>query len=129
MSKNRVLATCRASDCIGDLVCVDRSVLGSGYAVVKADITQREKTPAIAIILAKTSDTKAVLQLEGDIVGLYTGLIPGGIYYTGHDSRPTPTPPLPVSGVKTYVQTIGYAINDIVLKLKPSENIVARGAL
>ena len=122
----RGTAVCVGSDSPGDLVYVTGGLTGFDYQVTKADVTQYFKMPVIAVIISKISSTRAVVQFEGEIKNQYTGLVPGRVYFVGSTGRPSLTPPIPGAGARAYVQSIGVAIDQTILKLTPVADMKVR---
>jgi hypothetical protein len=124
---NFATAICLAGDSIGDLVYVTGNIVTGDYQVSKAD-PNNNKMPAIAVIIYKITATKAVIQFEGSVKNVYTGLTPGKTYFVDSNSQPTLIPPSPALLGKTYIQPIGVAVDSNVLKLNPSKQmIILRG--
>lgn len=119
-------ATCDSGDSVGDLVYISGPKLGSDYQVQRADPSDYAKFPAVAVIVAKLSSTRAVLQFQGEVKGVYTGLIPGKIYWAGASGSPSATPPVAGVGGKMRVQSIGVAVDTDVLRLEPLKNAITR---
>lgn len=125
--RTKTTAICTAEDMVGDLVYVSAGISGSEYQVAKADVSHPEKMPVIAVIIAKLSETRCVIQLQGEVRNVYTGLVPGKIYFVGADGRPTTTPPAPMgAGLKAYIQTAGVAVGESVLLFNPVNEIKIR---
>lgn len=126
-ARTKTTAICSANDLVGDLVYVTAGLSGSEYQVAKADISTPEKMPVIAVIIAKLSNTRCVIQLQGEIKGVYTGLIPGKTYFVGADGRPSALPPSPLgSGSKAYIQAAGVAVDDTILLFNPVNELKIR---
>jgi hypothetical protein len=125
-SKNKATAVCDVGDAVGDLVYVTGSMSGADYSVAKADVLAYAKMPTIAVITYKITATKAVIQFRDDVVGIYTGLLPGRVYFVGLDSKPTAVPPAPGAGQKLYLQPIGVAVDATVLRLNPINDMKVR---
>lgn len=124
--KNRVSATCQSSDAIGDLVYVTAGLTAESYAVSKADVSQTNKMPVLACIIAKLTTTTCVIQLSGEVRGIYNSLVPGRVYFVGSNARPTLSPPAPSLGGRAYVQVAGVAIDASVLRLEPIKQMIVR---
>jgi hypothetical protein len=125
-SASRATASCDSGDAVGDLVYVSGNFSSGDYQVRKADVTQYVKMPVIAVIIAKLTSTRAVIQFEGEIKNQYTGLTPGRTYFVGANGRPSSTPPTPGPGQRAYVQPIGVAVDQTVLRLTPIPDMKVR---
>lgn len=110
-------ATCSPTDQVGDLVRV--STTGT---VTKADITDWNKMPAVGCIVSKSSPTSCVIQ-TGNQVSLYTGLIPGKVYFVGFNSRPVYPRPIPAPGSSIFIQSIGLAVNSTTIMIAPGTTV------
>jgi hypothetical protein len=98
---------------------VSGAIVGNDYQVAKVDVLDGAKMPAIGIVSYKISSTRAIVILDGDVAGVYTGLTPGRVYFVGTNSRPTLTPPNPGPGQKLYLQAVGVAVDTGILRFWP----------
>ena len=121
-------AVCLSTDVVGDLVYISGNIVGGDYQVQKIDPTTGAKMPAIGVIVAKLTPTRAVVQREGAVKGVYTGLVAGKVYFAGANSQPSVTCPTPGYGGAMYVQPIGIALDSNVLQLTLVDDItILRG--
>lgn len=121
-SQRLATAICLATDIVGDLLYINGNITGADYQTEKADPVNN-KMPAIAVIIYKITATRCVIQLEGNVNGIYTGLAAGKTYYVDATGRPSLVPPAaPVNG-KAYVQPIGVAVDAGVLRFGPSRQM------
>lgn len=118
-------ASCPSSAVVGDLVYVNGDQASGMYSVGLADPSQYAKMPAIAVVVAKLTSTSAVIQFRDEVRGIYSGLIPGRVYFVGANSRPTLTPPTPGVG-RAYLQSIGVAVDQFILRLDPVKLLTTR---
>lgn len=111
-------AACDPALSVGDLVCVDTSVI-STLTATKVDITQSSKMPSIGIVSSKISPVSCLVVSTG-LVPL-SGLIPGATYFASATGSISSSPPLsPVTG-SVFVQAIGVALtSDLLLVQLPS---------
>lgn len=114
-----IAATCQITDVVGDLVCV----LAGNKVVKRADVLDYFAMPAIGVIINKPTTTKASVQVLGLVKGLYTGLLPGRLYFVGADGRPSALPP--TGSQRRFVQAIGTALDTDVLFLLPGTHMTA----
>lgn len=122
----RVTAVCAVTDAPGDLVQVAGERVGNDYSVTKVDPLQPNAKPAIGVIIAKISDSRCVVQFEGEVKGVYLDLDPGKHYFAGTDGRPTQTAPSPAAGAKLYLQIVGVALAADTLYLRPEADMKVR---
>lgn len=124
----KTTAICAAEDAVGDFVYVAGGANGFEYQVSKADISHPEKMPVIAVIIAKISETSCVIQFYGEVRDVYTGLIPGKLYFVGSDGRPSISPPSPAGGEnsRAYIQAAGVAVGESVLLFNPANELKIR---
>lgn len=124
--KERVTASCGVGDAVGDVVYVSGAKSGADYSVTKTDPTAYASMPGLGIVIYKISATRCVVQLSGEVLGLYTGLTPGRVCWVGLDSRPTQTPPAaPISG-RAYLNALGIATSTDILLLRPTDDMKVR---
>lgn len=119
-------AICLATLAVGDLVYISGPKVGLDLTVAKADPYDSAKFPAIAVVIAKITPTRAVVQFEGDVAGVYTGLTPGKIYWLGPTGLPSLTPPAPGLGETYRVQSLGVALDPTILRLDPQKGATIR---
>ena len=115
------------TDQVGDLVAV-RSTANGTYKVWRADPAVAIRMPAIGVIVRKWGTTDCIVQLYGEIRGLYSSLLPGKRYFVGLDGRPTLATNFidPSPGERYRIQTFGVALNLGILLLEPSADMVIR---
>jgi len=113
-------------DRVGDLVAV-RSTSNGVYKVWRANPAQRNKMPAIGVIIKKWGCTDCIVQLYGPVLGVYVGLVPSTTYTVGDNGRPISPIPTPISpGDVRYIQQIGTPLSPTVLDLRPCLQIGIR---
>lgn len=125
----KTTAICAVEDMVGDFVYVTGGFTEAAeYQVSKADISHPEKMPVIAVIIAKISDTSCVIQFYGEVRNVYTGLVPGKLYFVGSDGRPSMSPPTPPVGVnsRAYIQAAGVAVDEDILLFNPANEMKIR---
>ena len=113
---NIATANCTIDESIGDLVYVNSGKIGADYSVRKVDINDYNKMPAIAVVIFKISTTRAVIQFGGE-TSIFSGLIPGKVYWISDASIPTDVPPVPGIGERKYWQNIGVAVDNNIINL------------
>jgi len=123
---SRMTALCASTEAVGDIVKVTGDRVGLDYQVSKVDLATPGATPGVGVIVAKIGTTRCVVQIEGEIKGVYAGLTPGRTYFAGLDSRPSHTPPTPAVGGRAYLQTIGVALAADTLYLRPESDMKVR---
>jgi len=122
-----IRAFCMLTDQVGDLVAV-RSTSNGAYRVWRADPALRNRMPAIGIIIKKWGTTDCVVQLQGPVLNIYTGLVPTTVYLVGDAGKPVTTPPVPAAGETRYIQHVGTPLATQVLDLQPSLHLLVRHA-
>jgi hypothetical protein len=100
-------------------------MVGADYTVSRADVSDYSKMPAVAVVLAKLTPTRAVIQFQGEIA-LYSGLTPGRVYWVSDTGVPTATPPTPGVGQRKYWQSIGVAVDSARIKLEFQKDLKTR---
>jgi hypothetical protein len=123
-----IRASCMLTDQIGDLVYIRANANGA-YKVARANPALRAKMPAVGVIIRKWGYTDCIVQLQGPVLGVYTGLALTTVYTVGDNGRPVDTPPAPAApGDVRYVQHIGTPLDGAVLDLQPSLHLLVRHA-
>jgi hypothetical protein len=101
--------------------------VGDRYSVDTADISGLSGMPAIGICIDKASPTLAMVQLRGEVKGVFTGLTPGKVYFVATSGGITATPPAPTMGSpRIYHQAVGVALSSDVLMLEPDPKMTIR---
>lgn len=114
--RKRVNANCIAGDLVGDCVYITGAKVGQLYQVRKVDPSTPSMMPAVGVILSKSNPTTCIVQLFGEIGGLYTGLAPKSVLYVASNGRPGTTP-------GTLVQVIGSALSTDVVLIWPDPRV------
>lgn len=111
-------ANCAPFDNVGDLVCITGDRVNNFLQVLRADIDDPLRMPAVGMIIAKPSLTICRIQPMGNVSA--DGIDPGKIHYVGSDGRPTSIrPPNPTIGERL-IQSIGIGLASDLLLLSPS---------
>lgn len=98
----RIVADCLASDEIGDMVRISADAVSGVYQVTTINIVSTPTELPLGMIIAKLTATSCVVQVGGEIIGVYTGLTPGKQLFIGSDGKLTHAVPThPGSGVKS----------------------------
>lgn len=126
VNRDRITAICLSSDGVGAAVYATGPKVGADYQVSSVDVTDFSKSPAVGIITAKISSTRAVVQTGGIVPG-YSGLTPGMLYFSGSDAQPTLTPPTPGVSAIAVVQALGVAIDATSIRFNPLLPVVRQG--
>lgn len=124
---NLGLADCLAGDGVGALVYITGDRVGQFYQVATVDPSDRDKMPAVGMIIQKMTTTTCVIQFDGNVESVYSGLTPGELLFAGDgggldDEMPTP------SGGPRYVQTVGSSLGSDVFRLEPNMMMTRRRA-
>lgn len=123
-----VRAVCMLTDQVGDAVYIRGNKNGQ-YKVARAATAGLSKMPAVGVIIKKWDFTQALVQTEGVVEGIYSGLVAGKTYWVGETGQLSATvPPLDGATQRAYTQVIGVAMDEAVLLLKPSQNMTIKVA-
>lgn len=120
------LVNCPSSTSVGDLVYIT-SAATNRYEVDTVDVTDYNKVPAVAVITKKISASLALAQFLGEVKGVFLGLSPGKTYFIGLDGKPSLSPPVAPPPSKTYVQSIGVALDSDTLYINPDTSLTRIG--
>jgi hypothetical protein len=126
-SRERIVADCLSTDSVGDVVGISGPPLLGVYQVTKTEVGALIDMPGIGVVVAKPTSTTCIVQLQGEITGIYSGLTPGQVYFVGTASTPVPIPPNPtIIRPRIYHQKLGVAWSSDVLYLQPSNEMSVR---
>ena len=110
-ASGRFYANCYASDAVGDAVYVVGDKVGDLYQVAKVDITDRNKMPAVGVIVDKLTSTECVVQVSGIWEGAFTGLTPNVPLFAGSSGQLVEArPPNPALGIQA-IQSVARALS------------------
>lgn len=104
-------ADCQVSDAIGMFVYITGPAVSGIPQVTKTDIQTYGKYPAVGIIVEKSTTTRCLVQVFGEVEVSPAALVPGRPYFVGFDSLITNLPPIPLPGTFSAIQAIGTAID------------------
>jgi len=124
--RKRVVVNCQIADAVGELVSIAGPDVGGLWQVQKTQIGSLFAVPAVGVIIVKINPTTAIVQTEGEIDGIFTGLTSGRVYYCSASSIPTMTPPVASIGMpRVYQQTVGVAVSTdkFLLKISPQLSV------
>jgi len=95
-------ADCLVSDVVQHVVRISAAAVSGVYqATVLNPLSEPVGLPW-GVIIAKQTTTRCIVQVGGDIVGVYSGLTPGRRLFIGDDGKLTHTVPVhPPSGVRS----------------------------
>lgn len=113
------------TDQVGDAVYV-RAQANGVYKVARCDPKNAAKMPAIGIIIAKWGFTDCLVQIWGEVRGLFSGLLPRRMYSVSADGKPTFPCDNPDPGGTFLHQNLGVALDVGVLLLNPSNDLTRR---
>ena len=113
------------TDQVGDAVYI-RSQANGFYKVARCDPKVTTKMPAIGLIVAKWNFTQCLVQIWGEVRGLFTGLLPRRTYTVSADGRPKFPCDGPDLGGTFLHQNLGVALDVGVLLLNPSVDLTRR---
>lgn len=115
-----LLANCLAGDLLGDVVRVSGDLSGGLYQVTKINIVTANPELPLGLIVEKLAATKCVVQVGGEVSGVYTGLTPGGQLFVDLSSRLShDVPTHPIAGVKwVYPAAQALSSNTLLLRIQ-----------
>lgn len=113
-----VQADCPATHDVKDVVRISADEVGGIYQVEKVDIDDPLTHPLLGVIVQKLTSTRCVVQIGGEIKGLYTGLTAGEQLFVDASSRLTHSvPSRPATGVRSvYPMAIALANSTLLLR-------------
>ena len=115
-----VAANCLVADAVSNCVKVTGAAVAGLYQVTTLDVTDPAPTPAVGIIISKSTPTECIVQLFGRMQGVYAGLTAGRTYFVNTAGTLDLVPPTPPLAGIAYVQVMGIAISDDEVMLKPA---------
>ena len=118
-------AICTVDDEVGNLVCVTDSNMNR-EVVETSDPKVFDKLPVVGVIISKSTDELCDVQWAGETPAVFSGLDIGSVYFLGLHGKIVKTPPAPTSGENIFVQSVGIAISETQLYMKPSLLITKR---
>lgn len=114
------VADCPAPVAVDDLVYVTGpSVLGVVQVDI-VDIADRNKMPAIGIVVEKLTSTHCRVLIQGEFTPTTT-LTPGKRYFASATGSITEVRPVPAANGIAFVQPVGYAIDTSRLVFDPEK--------
>lgn len=124
---NRYSAACNPGTSIADIVGIAGAPVSGRYFVDTTDPSTLLEMPGIGVCIDKVGSTTAVIQFQGEVKGIFTGLTPGKVYWVSSGGGITSTPPIPtVLKPRIYLQAIGVALASDVLMLQPDPKMSVR---
>ena len=125
--RKRIDAFCLSSDSVGRFVYISGDRVGKTYTVCTVDPLVRAKMPAIGLIIQKYTTTKCVVQLFGEVRGIFTGLTPGHYVFIGLSGELVSAPVDPPVGRFLFHQMAGIAFaSDVVFLYLDSTTMAKR---
>lgn len=116
-AREPIQAICLVTDAIGHAVYVSGDKVAGLLQVTRADVDNPGKMPAIGLIVDKLGATDCLVQLEGEVTGIYSGLTPNQSLFVGTDGMLTHTRPARPGTGSRYVQVLARALATDVLYL------------
>jgi len=87
---------------VGDMVRISAAAVGGVYQVTKVDIVASPTELPLGMVISKLTTTRCVVQVGGEVVGIYSGLIPGKqLFIDSAGKLSHAVPNHPVTGVKS----------------------------
>lgn len=104
-------ADCLVTDVIGEFVYITGPAVAGVPQVTKVDIQTFGKYPSTGMIIEKSTTTRCMIIVFGEVEVSPSVLIPGRPYFIGLDGMFTNIPPLPAPGTRAAIQAVGTAID------------------
>jgi len=117
---------CTAAEAVGDPVYISGDRTGDVYPVRKADADDEDKMPAVGIIIQKLTATDCVVQMQGPVYGIFSGLDSKIPYKVGNGGGLSRTAPVPGVNGYAYIQFMGKPLSDDVFFVRPDNLITIR---
>jgi len=116
---------CQATDAVGDIA-VTIGYSGDLTVVRKMNIDAPTQSTVLGMIVQKIDDTNAIVQVGGEVRGVYTGLTPGRRLFVGTDGRLTHAVPIgtPVGVRLSQAAAIALAPNTLYIQVWPPTGII-----
>lgn len=114
-------ADCPATDTVGNFVYVTGPSSSGVVQVAKVDIKTEGMFPAVGMIIEKTSITRCLVIVFGEVAITPAILTPGRRCWINDDGVLTDTFPQPAIGERLATQSAGYAIDTgrLLINLEP----------
>jgi hypothetical protein len=113
-----LVADCDSADAVGDMVRISADEVLGIYQVGKLNILSNDYDLPLGMIIAKPEATKCVVQRDGEVRGVYSGLTPGKQLFINSASRLTHSVPThPAVGV-SWVHPAAQALSSEAVLLR-----------
>ncbi len=112
-------ADCPVAVVVGNWVYITGPAVLTIPQVDTVDIKTTGKYPAIGMVVEKSTPTRCLVIVGGEVAFLPATLIPGARYWVGTDGNLTATLPLAGVGERVATQVIGYALDADRLLIHP----------
>lgn len=111
-----VVADCPASAAVKNVVYVSADEVAGVYQVGLIDINSTTTYPLLGVIIKKLTTTRCVVQVGGELAGVYSGLNPGRQLFVNTSSELSHSVPThPPSGVRLVYPAALALSSDVVL--------------
>lgn len=114
-------ASCSASVALGEIVYLTGSIVGGFPEVDTVDIDANGENPGVGVVVKKRTTTTCVVQVNGIVSNVYTGLTPGSFLFVAPGGSLTESMPATPTVGKRAIQNIGSVLEDdrVLLDIKP----------
>jgi hypothetical protein len=119
-------ADCLAGDVVGAFVYITGASIATIPQVTTVDIKVSGKYPAVGMILEKSTSTRCLVIVFGEVVVSPATLTPGKHYWIGTSGLLSATLPAPGVGERVATQLAGYAIDAGRLLISPERRVTIR---
>lgn len=104
-------ADCLVTDIIGEFVYITGPAVAGIPQVTKVNIQVYGMYPSVGLIIEKSTTTRCMVMVFGEVEVLPATLVPGRPYFIGLSAMITNIPPAPAPGTFAAIQAIGTAID------------------
>lgn len=113
-----IVADCPAATAVKNVVYIAADEVGGVYQVDLVDIDSGTTWPALGVVIRKLTTTRCVVQVGGEMVGVYSGLTPGKqLFVNGVSELTHVVPSRPATGVRS-VYPMAIALSNDALLLR-----------
>jgi len=122
-----IVADCPAATDVKKVVYISADEVGGVYQVDLVDIDSTTIYPALGVVIRKLSTTRCVVQIGGELVGMYSGLTPGRqLFVNGSAELTHVVPSRPAVGVRlVYPMAVALSSDALLLRALSPVRLVA----
>jgi hypothetical protein len=122
-----IVADCPAGIVVKNVVYISADEVGGVYQVDLVNINSSTTYPALGVVIRKLTTTRCVVQVGGELVGIYSGLTPGRQLFVDASSELTHVvPSRPPTGVRlVYPMAVALSGDALLLRALSPVRLVA----